>query len=823
MVLIRKSIEDIYRNNTDIKELYEGLHSSIPGILQWYQLCSHQLASTIKVKRILKTEDVIWCPEWGLKGIIDVSCKVTVDSQELQIPVEIKTGSEEPVSHNAQILLYSILLSQRDSQSDFILYRSQDLSGLLVYLKSDQIKEFNPVNQSNYDEIKQELETGKRGNYIISILQYVKKQTEYLLNPYLQSPSSQPPSSISLKQQSISILHLRYLIMRRNLIVMYKEQEKSKMQKVLKDSQRSGLACDTSRIVNRNTSNDIEDLFPELPDACSNFINCEKCGYLPMCAILAKLDETQDCKKPSVFPERQISLNHVIAEYGKGITPNAVLYFQKWVRIEIVLIFQFSLIQLERCCEESEQGCFWTKSTHQRETLGLTISKAILVKMEKCEEKDHIHTIKDIRIKCIHNSGFVYCFETTSLISVHSFCEGDQVIVSGCDGQWGLIYGNIDSINSLPDTVMVILSAVTRLAILESSSPIGHVFRIDRYRSVDLSLVAVHNLVQFVAHRQSDTESSQPLETLFSQRGADVDTNITVMNWPLLRRLREIVIDGDSPHIHSHYRNVWEWMNEKQGLSQQSLLSVLCTLLLQCNSDQQKAIVLALNSEDLAIIQGLPGAGKTLVIVVLCLMFVVEGKRVLISSHTHSAIDNVLMKLIPYRERSVENSSIDLSILRLGEQLRVHPLVRPYTLSALWSGKLDDYLFLQNHSQILGATVYTNISQFPRNIVFDYCIIDEAGQITEPSILQVMLLARKVLLVGDSKQLPPLVQSDMNSEDGLSMSLLTRLENRSDSDSFSVRLTIQYRMNESIMGLSNHLIYNNCMKTGNDKVTNEWL
>ena len=104
---------------------------------------------------------------------------------------------------------------------------------------------------------------------------------------------------------------------------------------------------------------------------------------------------------------------------------------------------------------------------------------------------------------------------------------------------------------------------------------------------------------------------------------------------------------------------------------------------------------------------------------------------------------------------------------------------------------MDDYLFLQNHSQIGGATVYTNISQFPRNIIFDYCIVDEAGQITEPSILQVMLLARRVLLVGDSKQLPPLVQSDINNEDGLSVSLLTRLENRSTSDAFSVHLTIE--------------------------------
>ena len=336
LVLIRRSIEEIYRNNTDIKELYEGLHSSIPGILQWYTLCSHQLNSSIKVKQILKTEDVLWCPEWGLKGIIDVSCKVSVGSQEFLIPVEIKTGSEEPVSHNAQILLYSILLSQRDTQSDFILCRTQSISGLLVYLKSEQLKDFNPVSQSSYNEIKQELETGKRGNYIISLLQYIKKQTEYLLNPSLQNPITRPPCQLSFNQQTISIHHLRYLIMRRNLIVTYKEQRQRLLRRVAKNSLKTyndGFAK------NDRNGYDIEDMAPELPDPCSNGIHCEKCGYLPMCAILAKLDEVPSCKRSSVFPERQISQNHVISGYTKGITSSSVKYFKRWVELVVFLSF----------------------------------------------------------------------------------------------------------------------------------------------------------------------------------------------------------------------------------------------------------------------------------------------------------------------------------------------------------------------------------------------------------------------------------------------------------------------------------------------------
>ena len=115
-------------------------------------------------------------------------------------------------------------------------------------------------------------------------------------------------------------------------------------------------------------------------------------------------------------------------------------------------------------------------------------------------------------------------------------------------------------------------------------------------------------------------------------------------------------------------------------------------------------------------------------------------------------------------------------MLRLGEPTRVHPLIQPYTLSHRWSGQFDEYVQIFTTCQILGATVYTNISQFPRNIIFDICIIDEAGQITEPAILQVLLLAKQALLVGDSKQLPPLVRNEIAMNEGLNVSLLARLE-----------------------------------------------
>ena len=330
---------------------------------------------------------------------------------------------------------------------------------------------------------------------------------------------------------------------------------------------------------------------------------------------------------------------------------------------------------------------------------------------------------------------------------VHSFPEGESVIVSDEHGGWGLVYGTINAVFPLSSTstsltsststsststssssssssttstssstsYMIVMNGATELSLPgfpTTASLIGQQFRIDKYRTVDLSSVSVNNLVQFTAHyiseenerRTSDMQQfaantitnhhqqqyqqsssttanatsrgtltqslSQPLSqsflTIFSQRGDDINKNNIHISYPLLPRLREIIIEGDSPRLSLRYETVWQWVEEQRTyfnssnlLHQEQKLALLLEiqkLLQQCNSDQLNAIRLALNSQDLAIIQGLPGTGKTLVIVVITMMFVLEGKRVLISSHTHNAIDNVLMKLAPFGRYNIECS-----------------------------------------------------------------------------------------------------------------------------------------------------------------------
>ena len=76
--------------------------------------------------------------------------------------------------------------------------------------------------------------------------------------------------------------------------------------------------------------------------------------------------------------------------------------------------------------------------------------------------------------------------------------------------------------------------------------------------------------------------------------------------------------------------------------------------------------------------------------------------------------------------------------------------------------------------------------------VFDYCIVDEASQITLPVCLGPIRMARTFILVGDHFQLPPLVANKEAQQGGLDVSLFKMLSDAQPSS--VVNLEHQYRM-----------------------------
>merc|ERR1719510_1837093 len=90
------------------------------------------------------------------------------------------------------------------------------------------------------------------------------------------------------------------------------------------------------------------------------------------------------------------------------------------------------------------------------------------------------------------------------------------------------------------------------------------------------------------------------------------------------------------------------------------------------NRVQQKAVFRTMMAEQFVLLEGMPGCGKTTVIVALIRLLLTLGKSVLLTSYTHSAVDNVLLKMI---EKEKLQPELATPFLRLGKSSRIHPQV----------------------------------------------------------------------------------------------------------------------------------------------------
>ena len=224
------------------------------------------------------------------------------------------------------------------------------------------------------------------------------------------------------------------------------------------------------------------------------------------------------------------------------------------------------------------------------------------------------------------------------------------------------------------------------------------------------------------------------------------------------------------------------------------------------NVDQTAAIEKVMSAKDYALVLGMPGTGKTTTIAYIIRALVMQGKHVLLTSYTHTAVDNILLKL----------RKDNIGIFRVGALAKIHTEVQEFAdISSRPMKTVED--IKRCYTQQVVATTCLGISHpiFSQRI-FDYCIVDEASQITLPVCLGPIRMSRAFILVGDHYQLPPLVQNKEALEGGLDISLFKMLSDTHPSSVTS--LEHQYRMCSDIMTLSNTLIYNGRLKCGTPEV-----
>lgn len=269
------------------------------------------------------------------------------------------------------------------------------------------------------------------------------------------------------------------------------------------------------------------------------------------------------------------------------------------------------------------------------------------------------------------------------------------------------------------------------------------------------------------------------------------------------------------------------------------------------NASQVEAVRFALSAQDVAVVHGPPGTGKTTTLVELTRQIVRQGQRVLVVAPSNLAVDNLLERLLAAGEKA----------LRLGHPARVLPELQQHTLDLMVENHADMRLarklvreasLLRNQAskfrrarpepgerqalrqearqmiaearkledqvveRLLDAApvVCATMTGLDRDLlggrVFDWCILDEASQSTEPAAWIPLQFAQRLVLAGDPYQLPPTVVSAEAAAQGFKVSLLERLMSELG-PGISRRLLVQYRMHQEIMNFSSREFYENSL------------
>ncbi len=266
------------------------------------------------------------------------------------------------------------------------------------------------------------------------------------------------------------------------------------------------------------------------------------------------------------------------------------------------------------------------------------------------------------------------------------------------------------------------------------------------------------------------------------------------------------------------------------------------------NQSQQEAVQLIVSANDVAVVHGPPGTGKTTTLIRAIMQTLQHEKQVLVCSPSNVAVDlmteklalqgvNVLRlgnparvseevmnntldvkmmnhpnwkELKEYRKRSEEFFSIAKKYKRnfgASERQQRDLMFKEARALQKEAGMLEDYILWDQfeNAQVIACTPVVAAGRLMRDLKFRTVFIDEAAQALEPMAWIPISRAERVIFAGDHLQLPPTVKSKRAEDGGLKYTLFERVVKSQPQTTALLRT--QYRMHDSIMGFSNRMFY----------------
>ena len=174
--------------------------------------------------------------------------------------------------------------------------------------------------------------------------------------------------------------------------------------------------------------------------------------------------------------------------------------------------------------------------------------------------------------------------------------------------------------------------------------------------------------------------------------------------------------------------------------------------------DRIEAVIAAVDRLDHSYlaVQGPPGAGKTYLAGRLITHLARQGKSVGVCSTSHKAVENVMSAAL----RAAAEAGVDLPAAKRAKSKKDAdpdlPWDQPTSPQALAGWRTGHTA--QGHPVLIGGTAWAMANASMVADPLDVLIIDEAGQFALADTLAVSASARDLVLLGDPRQLPQVVQ-----------------------------------------------------------------
>ncbi|RMZ68897.1 hypothetical protein GMOD_00002785 [Pyrenophora seminiperda CCB06] len=509
----------------------------------------------------------------------------------------------------------------------------------------------------------------------------------------------------------------------------------------------------------------------ELPPILKEDFKCQKCYAQESCFLYHNLVE--DGKGEMLNKKAKERYDELV----QPLQPSHQTFMKKWD----------TLLTKEETDMMKFRRELWTMLSTEREKLGRCFSNLILEPGSVHEEKNgqKINRYSYTFIKQRSAPGFSF---TESQLII-----GEPVVVSDEQGHFALANGYVTNVKKHRITVAVdrrLHNSRVKLPGFNSQSNQTFAGIMEVTREGDTVAKSVTD-EEPVLYRLDKDEFSNGMAAARNNLIQIMDNSVYKAH-----DLRALIVDGRAP--------VFKSVTDAPSLPQSSQMSM--------NTDQRAAVSKVMSAKDYALVLGMPGTGKTTTIAHIIRTLVAKGKSVLLTSYTHTAVDNILLKI---RDDKI-------GILRLGTEKKIHPEVREFaTLAVEPKHSIEELEKSWMEPPVVATTCLTTNHPLFNRRVFDYCIVDEASQITLPVCLGPIRMAQKFILVGDHYQLPPLVQNKEAMEGGLDVSLFKLLCEAHPQA--VVSLEHQYRMCADVMLLSNTFIYSGRLKCGTASVASRKL